>query len=143
MKIFLFFLQLIIQCITAAGEENNKLDLDMLGKGSMSALHYAAQLGETKIIGRLLQAGKAQLVNSHSNAHWHFVVDVGATRSLLNDKSHSALDIAVTNGHLESANVLRFDPAKVSICLAAKHGLFVPAYGISFLYSMYVCVVDR
>eukprot|EP01035_Chromulina_nebulosa_P023030 gene23030-29843_t len=83
-------------------EETNKLNLDMLGKGSMGALHYAAQLGETKIVGRLLQAG--------------------ATRSLVNDKGHSALDIAVTNGHLEAANVLRFEPAKVSICLAAKHG---------------------
>jgi ankyrin repeat protein len=93
----------------------------MLGKGSMSALHYAAQLGETKIIGRLLQAGKALLVIICEYCLLAGVI-VGATRSLLNDKGHSALDIAVTNGHLESANVLRFDPAKVSICMASKHG---------------------
>jgi ankyrin repeat protein len=39
---------------------NNELILDIRGKGSMTALHYAAQLGDTKMVGRLLQAGKRE-----------------------------------------------------------------------------------
>jgi ankyrin repeat protein len=39
--------------------KKNSIDLDMQGKGSMTALHYASQLGETKIVGRLLSAGIA------------------------------------------------------------------------------------
>jgi ankyrin repeat protein len=80
----------------------NPLKLDQPGRGDMTALHYAAQLGLTTIVGLLL-------------AH-------GANRATINAQHHAAVDIAVANGHMDTANVLRFDPARVSICLASKHG---------------------
>ena len=55
---FLSFIVAVVGVPATASKVTNKLHLDMVGKGGMSALHYAAQLGETKIIGRLLQAGQ-------------------------------------------------------------------------------------
>lgn len=78
------------------------LNLDLAGKGGMTALHYAAQAGLSLLVGRLLKAG--------------------AQRDLKNAKGHTPVDVALANGHKICANVLRFDPEKVSICLAAKHG---------------------
>lgn len=80
----------------------NRLDLDRAGRGGMTALHYSAQAGYTPIVGLLLM---------------HH-----ATRNFLNAAGHSALDVAVTNGHTDTANVLRYDIHRISICLAAKHG---------------------
>eukprot|EP01033_Poteriospumella_lacustris_P005584 gene5584-3993_t len=72
------------------------------GRGGMTALHYAAQLGLTTVVGLLLARG--------------------AQRGIANLQQHTAVDVAVANGHMDTANVLRFDPHKISLCLAAKHG---------------------
>jgi serine/threonine-protein phosphatase 6 regulatory ankyrin repeat subunit B len=83
-------------------KDNLYLKFNLQGKGGMTALHYASQLGDIKIVGLLLQ--------------------YGAIRDIKNTKGHIPLDIALANGNIDCANALRFDPAKVSICLAAKHG---------------------
>ena len=79
-----------------------RTDVNRRGRLGMTALMYAAQGGNARIVGRLLQ--------------------FGADRALINDRGHSALDIALANGHVEATNTLKYEPAKVSICLAAKHG---------------------
>jgi len=78
------------------------VDINQPDATGMNALHYAAQIGNPSIVGALLQAG--------------------ANRSSLNNKSHSPLDIATAHEHTEAADILRYDPQLVSICLAAKHG---------------------
>ncbi len=79
-----------------------QLDINITGRNDMTALHYAAQHGDANLVGLLLQ--------------------YGAKRDVINQKKHVPLDIAIANGHIDAANALRFDPEKVSICLAAKHG---------------------
>ena len=79
-----------------------KLNLDIQGRQGMSALHFAAQEGDEVIAGRLLE--------------------FGASRTIMNDRYHSPLDIAIANGHLDTANTLKCDPNVICICLAAKHG---------------------
>jgi ankyrin repeat protein len=78
------------------------LDINAQGRQGMTALHYAAQLGNASMVGLLLQ--------------------YSAKRDITNQKGHIPLDIALANGHIDAANALRFDPNNVSICLAAKHG---------------------
>lgn len=46
----------------------------------------------------------------------------GASRHPLNERKHTPLDIALTNGHDDAANTLKYDPQSISICLASKHG---------------------
>lgn len=82
--------------------KRNIVDLDRAGRNGMRALHYASQIGDITIVGALLQAG--------------------AAREVFNDKLHTPLDVCVANDHINAANAIRFDPEKVSICLAAKHG---------------------
>ena len=78
------------------------VDINQPDSTGMNALHYAAQIGNPTIVGALLQAG--------------------ANRTSLNNKSHSPLDIATAHEHAEAADILKYDPQVVSICLAAKHG---------------------
>ena len=78
------------------------VDVNQPDSTGMNALHYAAQIGNPSIVGALLQAG--------------------ANRTSLNNKSHSPLDIATAHEHAEATDILRYDPQVVSICLAAKHG---------------------
>jgi ankyrin repeat protein len=82
--------------------KRNIVDLDQSGRNGMRALHYASQIGDIRIVGALLQAG--------------------AAREVFNDKLHTPLDVSLANDHIEAANAIRFDPERVSICLAAKHG---------------------
>lgn len=82
--------------------KSNIIDIDCAGRSGMRALHYASQIGDIQIVGALLHAG--------------------ATREVFNNKLHTPLDVCLANGHVEVANAIRFDPEKVSICLAAKHG---------------------
>lgn len=82
--------------------KTNTVDLDAAGRNGMRALHYASQIGDIRIVGALLQAG--------------------ANREVFNNKLHTPLDVCVANGHIAAANAIRFDPERVSICLAAKHG---------------------
>jgi hypothetical protein len=46
----------------------------------------------------------------------------GASREVVNEKNQKPLDIATLKNFLECADVLRYDPVHVPICLAAKHG---------------------
>jgi len=78
------------------------VDINQPDSTGMNALHYAAQIGNPTIVGALLQAG--------------------ANRTSLNNKSHSSLDIATAHEHAEVVDILKYDPQVVSICLAAKHG---------------------
>jgi ankyrin repeat protein len=82
--------------------KTNVTDLDASGRNGMRALHYASQIGDIRIVGALLQAG--------------------ANREVFNNKLHTPLDVCIANNHIAAANAVRFDPEKVSICLAAKHG---------------------
>lgn len=79
-----------------------KLDINLSTHNHMSALHYAAQGGNVEVVSLLL--------GHHIN------------RALINNKNHTALDIATANNHVDVTNMIRYDPAKVSICFAAKHG---------------------
>lgn len=87
------------------------IDIDFGGRNGMRALHYAAQVGDPLIVARLLQSG--------------------CNRHILNDHKSSALDIALwqmkSNGSADGkfsvvADLLKYDPAKVSSSFAAKHG---------------------
>lgn len=69
---------------------------------NMTALHFAASTGNTNMVGCLLWAGANRLAVTLDNKR--------------------AIDYAIEAGHKESADVLNFDPDKVSISLAAKHG---------------------
>jgi ankyrin repeat protein len=82
--------------------KSNVVDIDGAGRNGMRALHYASQIGDIGIVGTLLQAG--------------------ANREVFNNKLHTPLDVCLANNHIAAANAIRFDPEKVSICLAAKHG---------------------
>jgi ankyrin repeat protein len=78
------------------------LDINASGRGGMRALHYAAQIGDVKILGRLLEAQ--------------------ADRYLRNKKGLTAFDVALMNNHADAVNILRYDPTQISISMAARHG---------------------
>jgi ankyrin repeat protein len=78
------------------------LDLPRVPSKNMTALHFAACAGNSVMCGKLLWAG----------------ADRGAKTS----DGKSALDLAAEHGCRGTADVLRFDPVRVSIALAAKHG---------------------
>lgn len=78
------------------------LDINRPGRGGMRPLHYAAQLGDVKIIGRLLQAS--------------------ADRYLRNKKGLTPFDVALVGNHVDAINTLRYDPNQISVSIAAKHG---------------------
>ncbi len=83
-------------------DSRTNLDLKRFISQNMTALHYAAAAGSTTIIGKLLFAG--------------------ADRYAATTNGKVPFDFALENGHTDSADVLKYDPEKVSICLAAKHG---------------------
>jgi len=80
----------------------SSIEVNFKGKHQTTALHYAAQEGSLAICGLLL---------------FH-----KADRSALTTTGLLPIDFALSKGHKEIAACLRFDPQKVSICLAAKHG---------------------
>jgi ankyrin repeat protein len=80
----------------------SSIEINFKGKHQTTALHYAAQEGCLAICGLLL---------------FH-----KADRSALTSTGLLPIDFALSKGHKEIAACLRFDPQKVSICLAAKHG---------------------
>ena len=80
----------------------SSIEVNFKGKHQTTALHYAAQEGCLAICGLLL---------------FH-----KADRNALTTSGLLPIDFALSKGHKEIAACLRFDPQKVSICLAAKHG---------------------
>jgi ankyrin repeat protein len=70
--------------------------------GAFTALHYCASRGDAVMCGRLLYAG--------------------ACRTPQSKTGKTPYDLAMERGHKLAADVCRYDPEKVSICLAAKHG---------------------
>lgn len=78
------------------------IDVNKSGQNQMTALHYACENSFIDVIALLLQNG--------------------ASRDIRNSYGETPLDCAVRNGHDSAADCIRFDPAKISICLAAKHG---------------------
>ena len=81
-----------------------KTDLDSprLSSRGTTALHFAASVGNAGICGLLLWAG--------------------ANRTKTTTDGKTPLDLSRECGHADAADVLNFDPTKVSISLAAKHG---------------------
>lgn len=86
------------------------LDINMVCRNGMTALHYAAQSGNPPIVGLLLR--------------------YGADRELLNDQKQSPIMLATNNNHAAVVDVLRYDPAVVPINLAAKHGDWSVTYSL-------------
>jgi ankyrin repeat protein len=78
------------------------IDVNKCGKNKMTALHHACEMGYVEGISLLLQAG--------------------ADRVSRNSLGETPLDCAVRNNNELAADCMRFDPQKISICLAAKHG---------------------
>lgn len=78
------------------------LNINQPGEKKNTALHYAAQTNSVQIVGLLLRHG--------------------ADRNLKNTENLTPLDYALGKGDTEIINCLKYDPKKVSICLAAKHG---------------------
>ncbi len=78
------------------------IEINYKGKNQMTALHYAAQEGSLAICGLLL---------------YH-----NAERGALTTAGLLPIDFALAKGYKEITACLKFDPKKVSICLAAKHG---------------------
>ena len=103
------------------------VDINQPDSTGMNALHYAAQIGNPTIVGALLQAG--------------------ANRTSLNNKSHSPLDIATAHEHAEAVDILKYDPQVVSICLAAKHGDWsvmkaLLAQGICYRHRIHIHILN-
>ncbi|CAM9168121.1 unnamed protein product, partial [Ectocarpus fasciculatus] len=89
-------------CDVLLADARTDLNICLHSSRAMTALHYAAAMGNTVLCGKLLWAG--------------------ANRTALTTDGKLALDMAVEFGHKDTADVLNFDPDKVSISLAAKHG---------------------
>ncbi len=82
--------------------QNAYVDVNKHGLHGMTPLHYAAQSGNTMIAGMLLR--------------------FGADRNAMMETQLTALDFAAAKGYDAICDSIRFDPKKVSVCLAAKHG---------------------
>jgi ankyrin repeat protein len=78
------------------------LRINQPGHQGNTALHYAAQSDSVTLIGLLLRHG--------------------ADRSQKNLENLTPLDYALGRGERDIINCLKYDPKRVSICLAAKHG---------------------
>jgi serine/threonine-protein phosphatase 6 regulatory ankyrin repeat subunit B len=90
----LAMIDLLLKCPT--------LDINVKGRQGMTALHYASQIGNVEVVGRLLAAR--------------------ADRAIQDDRGMLPRDVAERKGFTDVYNMLRFDPKQVSICLAAMHG---------------------
>lgn len=83
-------------------DHRTNLDFCNYRTGGFTALHYCASRGDAVLCGRLLFAG--------------------ASRAPQSKTGKTPFDLAVDSGHKSAADVCRYDPEKVSVCLAAKHG---------------------
>eukprot|EP00981_Chlorochromonas_danica_P002428 scaffold471_cov318-Ochromonas_danica.AAC.19 len=98
---------------SAASSTNNNnttivTEVNTITNDGMTALHYASFNGNVEILSLLL----------NQSSPWTTAIQ----RNVKNNNYQTPLDVALAKNHVEAANMIKYDPNKVSICLAAKHG---------------------